>query len=743
MDFHEMEDKDGVRMSLNVLPSKRAELARSVVPPAVMLSPLKTLNIPFVGYSPVTCPKCKFVLNPYCALDFGNKVWACNGCNQKNSLPPNLQGITPDTLPPELLPQHTSVEYLDGQRNSKPPIFVFVVDTVLSQTEFEAIKNTVSASLALIPQYSRVALVTYGTTVRVHEHLSKDISRSFVFRGKDHTHEEVKKLLGLEKPHQQPNGEMIPAAEGRFVINAVEAEDSFASVLDDLTTDMWSPKAGHRPNRVTGTAIDIAASLLEACYKGEAARIMVFSGGPCTSGPGQMVDSSLEFALRSHANLRANKNVDYVQPALKFYEALAKRTLANGHCIDLFACGYDQVGLYEMGVLANETAGHMIQADSFKSSMFTNSFKRIFKRDAHQFLEMAMNSTVEVLTGPYLRVQGMIGLGASTQVKAKNVSTNVIGIGNTNQWRVNHLDPKSSLAFYFDLSEDVKPPSGQFKQLAFIQFITSYMHSSGQWRHRVTTVARNFTSNETPGRDEIAEGFDQETAAVVMARIAVHKLMIEDLFDPQRWLDRTLVSLVRRFAQYEKDRSDTFQLSPNFSIYPQFMYHLRRSQFIQVFNASPDETAQFRHVLFHNPVGESLIMIQPTLFSYSFDEEAKPVVLDSTELKPKVVLVLDSFFHVVVHFGAQIAAWRDQKYHEQEEHGALRNLLEIPVQEAKECMIDRFPEPRFIECDENGSQARFLLAKVNPSKNSQYNELTEDVDLDNFVRHLINLAVSS
>ena len=35
----------------------------------------------------------------------------------------------------------------------------------------------------------------------------------------------------------------------------------------------------------------------------------------------------------------------------------------------------------------------------------------------------------------------------------------------------------------------------------------------------------------------------------------------------------------------------------------------------QVFNASPDETAQFRHVLFHNPVGESLIMIQPTLVS--------------------------------------------------------------------------------------------------------------------------------
>lgn len=30
-------------------------------------------------------------------------------------------------------------------------------------------------------------------------------------------------------------------------------------------------------------------------------------------------------------------------------------------------------------------------------------------------------------------------------------------------------------------------------------------------------------------------------------------------------------------------------------------------------------------------------------------------------------------------------------------------------------MVDRFPVPRYILCDEGKSQSRFLMAKVNPS----------------------------
>lgn len=56
-----------------------------------------------------------------------------------------------------------------------------------------------------------------------------------------------------------------------------------------------------------------------------------------------------------------------------------------------------------------------------------------------------------------------------------------------------------------------------------------------------------------------------------------------------RWLDRMLIRLVSKFGDYRKDDPQSFRLGDKFSFYPQFMYHLRRSQFLHVFNSSPDE----------------------------------------------------------------------------------------------------------------------------------------------------------
>ena len=109
----------------------------------------------------------------------------------------------------------------------------------------------------------------------------------------------------------------------------------------------------------------------------------------------------------------------------------------------------------------------------------------------------------------------------------------------------------------------------------------------------MTTVARNFAEGGAP---TIAAQFDQEAAAVLMSRIAVFKAEIDDSPDVLRWLDRMLIRLCQKFADYRKEDQTSFRLAPNFSIYPQFMFHLRRSQFLQVFNNSPDETAYYRSV---------------------------------------------------------------------------------------------------------------------------------------------------
>lgn len=92
----------------------------------------------------------------------------------------------------------------------------------------------------------------------------------------------------------------------------------------------------------------------------------------------------------------------------------------------------------------------------------------------------------------------------------------------------------------------------------------------------------------------ISAGFDQEAAAVIMARMVVYRAETDDGPDLLRHVDRMLIRLCQKFGEYNKDDPNSFRLAENFSLYPQFMYHLRRSQFLQVFNNSPDETTFYR-----------------------------------------------------------------------------------------------------------------------------------------------------
>jgi protein transport protein SEC23 len=76
---------------------------------------------------------------------------------------------------------------------------------------------------------------------------------------------------------------------------------------------------------------------------------------------------------------------------------------------------------------------------------------------------------------------------------------------------------------------------------------------------------------------QIAYGFDQEAAAVLMARQAVFSTATQEPMDVIRWLDRLLIKLVARFAEYKKDDPSSFKLSKEFSLFPQFLFYLRRS----------------------------------------------------------------------------------------------------------------------------------------------------------------------
>jgi protein transport protein SEC23 len=137
-----------------------------------------------VDYPPVVC-KCKAILNPFCGIDIASKTWTCQVyisplamvllgmltlgvqfCLSRQPLPSYYAGIQPGNMPLELQPQFTTIEYILNKSASTPPIFLYVVDTCLDESDLQALKDTLIVSLSLLPPTALIGLITFGTMVQ-------------------------------------------------------------------------------------------------------------------------------------------------------------------------------------------------------------------------------------------------------------------------------------------------------------------------------------------------------------------------------------------------------------------------------------------------------------------------------------------------------------------------------------------------------------------------------------------------
>ncbi|KAA8498136.1 Protein transport protein SEC23 [Porphyridium purpureum] len=771
MDFSQLEDIDGCRWSWLVWPWSRLDATRCVVPFGCMYTPLRQLPQmpPLLPYEPVTCrgASCQAVLNPYCRIDVRSKIWVCPFCMQRNALPAHYADISETNLPAELIPNFTTVEYALPRQPAPPPVFLFVLDTCLREDELAVAKEYIVKSLALLPPEAYVGLITFGQNVHVHVLADAECSRAYVLKGeKEYTTQRISELLSLGfaggrgvatstgmsagGAPNKPTETSTAYGAARFLQPLSESEFILTSLLENTKPDPWPVPAQERARRATCTALSIAVGLLENSHANFGARIELLVGGPCTVEPGKVAGLKLDDILRSHNDIE-KEQAPYVKKALAAYEAIAARAVNAGHTIDIWACALDQVGLYEMKSCVDRTAGMFVLAESFNHPMFKRSFEMFFARDENDHLMLHSQASLDVLTSREMKVAGCIGPVASLNKASQYVSQELeIGIGGTSAWRLCSIDPATTLGVYFEIvnNHNTPMPEGQYR---YVQFITKYQHSSGQYRERVSTLAGRWADGSSLA--DIGSGFDQEAAAVLMARMAVYKTENEEAFDILRWLDRMLIRLCARFADYQKDEPESFNLSANFSLYPQFMFNLRRSQFLQVFNSSPDETAYYRSYLNRENTLNGLLMIQPTVMSYTLGAPPVPVLLDITSVKKDAILILDTFFFIIVFCGSTIAQWRKAGYHNDPNHENFRNLLQAPQDDAAAVLDERFPYARYIEADEGGSQARFLLAKLNPSVNHHSANggygagesfvFTDDVSLGVFMEHLKKLAVAS
>ncbi|RZB60123.1 Protein transport protein SEC23 isoform C [Glycine soja] len=508
-EFLDLESQDGVRMPWNVIPGTKQDAQNAVVPVSAVYTPIKHFtSMPLLNYSPLRCRTCRSVLNPFCIVDFAAKIWICPFCFQRNHFPPHYASISDDSLPAELFPQYTTVEYNSdavGPTNtpSVPPVFLFVVDTCVIEEEIGFLRSALAQAVELLPENSLVGLITFGMFAHVHELGFGAVPKTYVFKGsKDVTKDQLLEQMSFFAKKPRPAvGVVAGARDGlstesisRFLVPASECEFTLNSVLEELQKDPWAVPADQRAARCTSTALSIAASLLGACVPGSAARIMAFIGGPATEGPAPIVSKQLSEPIRSHKDLDKD-SVPHYHNCVKFYDGLSKQLVHQGHVLDLFACALDQVGIAELKTAVERTGGLVVLAESFGHSVFKDSLKRVFQSGDYD-LGLSSNGIFEINCSKDLKVQGIIGPCASLEKKGPLCSDVVIGQGGTSAWKMCGLDKSTSLCLFFDVVRKETPDatmqstSNQF----YFQFLTYYQNNSGQMRLRVTTLSRRWVA---------------------------------------------------------------------------------------------------------------------------------------------------------------------------------------------------------------------------------------------------------
>lgn len=394
----------------------------------------------------------------YChrQVDFRSKLWTCPFCTARNHFPPHYaENISEQSLPAELIPQFTTVEYELQTIPVGPPTFMFVVDTCIDEEELVHLKDALQQTLNLLPEDALVGLITFGTLVQVHELGFADCPKSYIFRGeKDFPVQKVQDMLGIAPTRpgmaaQQQGGPPgsgagmqagRTSALGRFLLPVSECSFALEQVLEDLQRDPWPCQPDERVQRCTGTALAVALALLESSVPRQGSRVMLFIAGPPTVGSGIIVNRSKKESIRSHTDLQKNQ-APLNKPATEYYRGLSDRAIANSVVVDVYACALDQLGVLELKGLVSRSGGVIVLADKFDQSVFRESLRRAFERTpvdpsaaatgaaATTPLQMGFGGQIEVIHSREFKIAGAIGPCASLKKTGPTVSENEIGVG--------------------------------------------------------------------------------------------------------------------------------------------------------------------------------------------------------------------------------------------------------------------------------------------------------------------------
>lgn len=736
MDFTGIEQAEGVRFIWNNIPHSRLESSLNVIPLSTLLTPFNLRETPVtrVEIRPIICQGCQMVANRSCMPDYQQMRWDCSNCSHRNVIPANYKEyIQAGNLVPEFMNENGTLEYKIGQ--GMPVVWFLVVDTCVEEADLEIVRTALISRLNAV-EGVHVGLMTFGKHIAVHDLSSEFLNESLINGETEYTADKLRGLLNLKVfSPTTPNN-------NRFIRPIDACRDKLIKILGRLKPNKFATKPNMRAWRATGSALSAASIIMESF--GGVGRMTAVVGGPCTFGPGKVVSDQLTENYRDHTDLESNADkIDFFKKAQKFYDDLLERVAKVGVSVDLFAFSLDQFGCAEMRNLVEKSGGLVVNQEEFRSEVFEKSLEKYV---AGLFGDAAVfSAALKVMTSKEFFISGALGPLKLTQ-KATGIPSdadNLIGETGGNDFYLG--GPSASSTFLFFFGHRNAEISSKNKA-AYFQYQITYVDKLGNRIFRVATFQREIVNDK---KMSIA-GFDQEAAIACVSRLSAFKSERVETVDLVYWLNSVLIKFVRRFSPCEKDKPETLAIPDEISLIPQFMYYFRKSYFVQKFATSVDEAAFYRMTLNRESLSNMLVMIQPALFQYDLQEaEPTPVLCDFESLKPDIVLLVDTYFYLLIWRGVNVHGWHVDKMHEQPEYEHLNYLFTQPLEDARIILEDRLPVPKVVTCHQGSPDERILKSKLNPPSAQNSNDLyrndenyiTDDVNMKTFMDYLTKLVV--
>lgn len=825
--------QDGIcRFNWNLFPSTRLESKCLVTPLGCLYSPFGELDerqvIPESGKHPLVCTSCGNYINPFIKLDRMNRMWWCPFCEKRSPLPSEYTIPSPDALvddwEQELRQSSTTIDFIlpkdisDFIDDDIPYSYLLVLDVYqhtedINSSPFKTLIENLVDAIENIPLGSLIGLITFDEDVNVYSlaneekvHFNRESLLKIDLEGdltkeskidyqaffKEDLSSTILKKLQLDNSLKTKWKESSIVDKGYLVELTLDSKTKLINLLRNIKPKLTNT---YRPPRASGLAILIESIILSrASFRNFMGKVLFFNGGPCAIEPGSILKNKGN--LRSHSDIYEMKAQNY-QHASKFYTAISY--IANGFkmetalgiansvsvkvtdfvpnkhspkwSIDVFGYSLDQVGIYEMKSLSQNTSGNIYLLES----PFALKFGELLKES---FSPIYSNASLKVDTSSNLKIHRIVSNGCSLSPTylgkfASFYDSKISDTLNefdsalsknyfTNQIAYNSIGGDFSIAVYFEMvtarSSTELRPSG--KQEVYIQFLLKYWDLKHKiWKLRVTTlkkptslsvyvknalfmesVTNKRVTKINPNKSGIVktafiESFDQEAFVILLTRLLIKKndtLIGFDKFeDLIKLIDESFVKVLYHFC-YEylkynnKQDANPFDsskplLPKQFVQLPSLLYNLRRNpQFIRIINSSPDETS-FNHFWFLRlNCKKSIHTVEPRLYVVN-ESGLKRIKLDSDSLRYPVgqFLIMDSVLNVVIFYLADDN--NKLKLHHTNNDDLIKNndvSIATPLKLIhQDSPYTKGPITRIHITQTDHSQLRFLLSRLNSLEN--------------------------